>query len=659
MKKSLLLLFLLSLCVSLQAKDYVLSSPDGSVTVTVTDGDAVSYWVDCNGVVLLEPSFISMTLQDGTVFGGKDKFQVETRSVDESFAAPHFKRARVRDHFNELTLSAKKYDIIFRAYDDGVAYRFVAKGKKGDTVVKSEQAEFAFPKDWDLYVPYVGRDHSSFEPQFNSSFESLYSHHPLSKWEKGRLAFLPLTVEAANGMKVCLTESDLLDYPGMYLYNGDGSTTLKGVYAPYPDKIEQGGHNMLQGLVRSRKDFIAKGPATWALPWRVIIIAKEDKQLAESDMTWRLGRPAEDVDWSWVKPGKVAWDWWNDWNLYGVDFKAGINTETYKYYIDFASAHGIEYVILDEGWAVNLQADLMQVVPEIDLPALCRYAEQKKVGLILWAGYWAFYRDMEGVCKHYSAMGIKGWKIDFMDRDDQPMVQFYEKAAATAARYKMLCDFHGAFKPAGLQRTYPNVLNFEGIHGLENMKWATSAVDEVTYDVTVPFTRYVAGPADYTQGAMRNANKANYHPSNSEPMSQGTRCHQLAEYIIFDAPLTMLCDSPSNYLQEQECTDFIASVPTQWDETIALDGKIAEYVVLARRSGSTWYVGALGNWDARDLDIDLSPLGTRQAEGVAFIDGANAHRAARDYKKTEASIRDGRWKVRLAPGGGAVLVVKQ
>ena len=658
MKKNLFLLLFLSLGLLLQAKDYVVTSPDGSVTVTVSDGDAVSYWVDCNGVVLLEPSFISMTLQDGTVFGGKDKFRVTRRTVDESFDVQNFKRARVRDHFNELTLSAKRYDIIFRAYDDGIAYRFVAKGRKGETVVVAEQAEFAFPEDWNLYVPYVARDNSSFEPQFFSSFESTYSHHPLSKWEKGRLAILPLTVEAAGGIKVCVTESDLLDYPGMYLYNGNGSTTLTGVYAPYPDKVEQGGHNMLQGLVRTRKDYIAKGPASWAFPWRTLIIAREDKQLAESDMTWRLGRPASDGDWSWVKPGKVAWDWWNDWNLYGVDFEAGINTETYKYYIDFASAHGIEYVILDEGWAVNLQADLMQVVPEIDLPALCRYAEQKNVGLILWAGYWAFNRDMEGVCRHYSQMGIKGWKIDFMDRDDQPMVQFYEKAAATAAKYRMLCDFHGAFKPAGIQRTYPNVLNFEGIHGLENMKWSTSAVDQVTYDVTVPFTRYVAGPADYTQGAMHNATRRNYYPSNSEPMSQGTRCHQLAEYLIFDAPLTMLCDSPSNYMQEPECTDFIASIPTEWDETVALDGKIAEYVVIARRSGSTWYIGALGNWDAHDLTVDLSPLGIQHVEGEAFVDGANAHRAARDYRKVETSVHGAVWKVHLAPGGGAVLVLK-
>ena len=658
MKKLLFVAMVLFLAMGLPAKDYVLTSPDGLVTVTVSTGDVVSYTVDHGGIRLLAPSRVSMTLQDGTVFGGKDRFRISRRSVDEFVAAQNFKRAAVRDRFNELTLVAKRYDIIFRAYDDGVAYRFVAKGKAGETIVKDEQAEFNFADDWNLYVPYVARDNSSFEPQFFSSFENTYAHHALSQWEKGRLAFLPLTVEAADGIKLCVTESDLLDYPGMYLFNGDASTKLTGVFAPYPDEVEQGGHNMLQGIVRSRKEYLAKGPASWAFPWRTVIIATEDKDLLQSDMTWRLGRPADSRDWSWVKPGKVAWDWWNDWNLYGVPFESGVNNDTYKYYIDFASEHGIEYVIMDEGWAVNREADLMQVVPEIDLPMLCRYAESKNVGLILWAGYWAFNRDMEGVCRYYSEMGVKGWKIDFMDRDDQPMVEFYAKAAEVAAKYRMMVDFHGAFKPAGLQRTWPNVINFEGIHGLENMKWADASVDQVTYDVTVPFTRYVAGPADYTQGAMRNATRGNYRPVNSEPMSQGTRCHQLAEYIVFDAPLTMLCDSPSNYMQEPECTEFIASVPTVWDETIALDGRIAEYVVLARRSGSTWYVGVLGNWEERDLEIDLTPLGVKDVPAKGFMDSRNSHRAARDYC-TVAETCDGCWRVHLAPGGGAVLVLDE
>jgi len=656
MKKIILLMAAVLAVFGAQAREHVLKSPDGQIVVTVTDGNQVSYSVERNGVKLLAPSEISMMLSSGYKFGGKDSYKASRKSVDQTIPARNFKRAKVRDHYNELTLSTGNYDIVFRAYNDGVAYRFVARGKQGEFAVAYEQAEFAFPYDYSAYIPYVARDFVTFEQQFFNSFESTYSHHPISKWEKGHLAFLPLTVEAANGIKLCITESDLRDYPGMYLCNQEGGRSLRGVFASTPSQVEQGGHNMLQGIVRSRHNYLAKTTSPHAFPWRVIVIAKEDRQLAESDLTWRLAAPASNADWSWVKPGKVAWDWWNDWNLSGVDFRTGVNNDTYKYYIDFASEHGIEYVILDEGWSVNKEADLMKVVPEIDLPMLCRYAAEKNVGLILWAGYWAFNRDMEGVCKHYSAMGIKGWKIDFMDRDDQEMVNFYEKAASVAAKYHMLVDFHGAFKPSGLQRTWPNVLNFEGIHGLENMKWARPEVDQVTYDVTVPFTRLVAGPADYTQGAMRNANRANYYPSNSEPMSQGTRCHQLAEYVIFDAPLTMLCDSPSNYRREEECASFIASIPTVWDETIALDGKIAEYVVIARRSGSKWYVGALGNWDARDLEIDLSRLGVSSKQGDAFVDGVNADRAARDYRREKVTV-NGKWKVHLAPGGGAVLVL--
>ena len=450
-----------------QAKDFEVKSPDGKIVVTVASGEHVSYSIEREGVKLLAPSRISMMLIGGYMYGGPSNFKASVKRVDQTIPARNFKRAQVRDRYNELTLSTDTYSIVFRAYDDGVAYRFVAGGKAGEFAVAYEQAEFAFPYDYPAYVPYVARDNSTFDAQYFNSFENTYAHHIISKWEKGRLAFLPLTVEAANGIKLCITEADLRDYPGMYLCNQEGGRALRGVFAGSPAQVDQGGHNQLQGLVRSRHNYLAKLTSPHKFPWRVIAIAKEDRQLAESDLTWRLAAPAAAGDWSWVKPGKVAWDWWNDWNISGVDFKSGINNDTYKHYIDFASEHGIEYVILDEGWAVNKQADLMQVVPEIDLPMLCDYAKQKNVGLILWAGYWAFNRDMEGVCKHYSAMGIKGWKIDFMDRDDDQMVKFYEKAAATAAKYHMLVDFHGAYKPTGLQRTYPNIMNFEGIHGLE------------------------------------------------------------------------------------------------------------------------------------------------------------------------------------------------
>ena len=649
MKKFIALLSLL-LAFTAAAKDYSLLSPDGRLQISVQTGSVLTYAVSYDGQQLITPSEIGLTLEDGTLFGPGTKFTKAVKSArNQSFQTALFKRSEVKDVCNELRLKAKGWDLVFRAYNDGAAYRYEPQKP---VTVKSEKATFRFAEDWPAYVPYTGNGDND-GSQFYTSFESTYQYHKLSEWDRGHLVFLPITIEAANGIRICLVESDLLDYPGMFLGNDGGTPNLYGIYAEVPTEVDRDGHNKLQRIVRKRADVIAKDTET--LPWRGIVVATEDRQLAQSDFVYRLATPAEDKDWSWVKPGKVAWDWWNDWNIYGVDFEAGINNETYKYYIDFASAKGIEYVILDEGWSV-VGKSLLDIVPEIDLEMLSKYAQEKGVGLILWAGCWPFNQDMEAVCAKYSAMGIKGWKIDFMDYDDQQMVQFYRRAAETAARYGMMCDFHGAFKPTGLNRTYPNVINFEGVYGLENMKWNQRA-DEVTYDVTIPFVRLVAGPADYTQGAMRNGTRANYRAVNSEPMSQGTRCHQLAEYIVFDAPLTMLCDSPSNYLQEPECTEFIASVPTVWDETIALDGKIGEYVVMARRKGDAWYIGALNGWEARDLEIDLSFLPADKTRGTAYQDGVNAHRAARDYKKTGAQVSGGKVKAHLAPGGGYVLVV--
>jgi alpha-glucosidase len=463
-----------------------------------------------------------------------------------------------------------------------------------------------------------------------------------------------MMVDASKGRKIVIAEADLMNYPGMFLYNEDGKTTLKGRFAPVPKTLKQGGHNELQMLVPEREDYIAALDGACSFPWRIITVSENDAQMADNDMVWKLSTPAEPgADWSWVKPGKVAWDWWNDWNIYGVDFRAGINNDTYKYYIDFASKHGIEYVIMDEGWAVNLKADLFQVIPEIDLQMLVDYAKERNVGIILWAGYWAFDRDMEKVCKHFSEMGVKGFKIDFMDRDDQVMVDFHRRAAEMCAKYKMMVDFHGTYKPTGLHRTYPNVVNYEGVNGLEQMKWSTMEdCDQVLYDVQIPFIRMVAGPADYTQGAMRNATRGNYRDVYSEAMSQGTRCRQLAEFMTFDAPFSMLCDSPSNYMQEEECTKFIAGIPTVWDETKALDGKVGEYIVMARRSGEDWYVGALTDWDARDLAIDLSFLPAGNYTIEYYKDGINADRAARDYKKVVEDFTPGKINIHMAPGGG-------
>lgn len=637
-------------------RDYQVSSPDGHITASVTVGENISYTVSRDGQTLIAPSVISMNLSDGIVFGQNDKVRKTVRaSFDETFPTVAYKKAEVRDNYNQILLNFKEFSLIFRAYDDGVAYRFVSNlDKKKTYEVISEQAEFNFGEDRQAFIPYVNSGAKTVEGQFFNSFENTYTVQNLSQWRKDRLAFLPLVVAADNGVKILITEADLTNYPGMHVIGTEGSNSLKGTFAPYPKVIEQGGHNKLQGMVKERENFIAKASGDEIFPWRVIVVSTSDSQLAVNDMVWKLS-PKQDVgtDYSWVKPGKVAWDWWNDWNLYGVDFKAGINNETYKYYIDFASTHGIAYVILDEGWAVNLQADLFQVIPEIYIQELVDYGKERGVGIILWAGYWAFNRDMEKVCKHYSEMGVKGFKVDFMDRDDQLMVNFHARAAETAARYDLMLDFHGTYKPTGLSRRWPNVVNYEGVHGLEQMKWRPKECDQVTYDVTVPFIRMAAGPMDYTQGAMRNASKSNYRPVYNEPMSQGTRCRQLAEYVVFDSPLNMLCDSPSNYIAEVECTEFIAACPETWDESLGVNGEIGKYITIARRSGDAWYVGVLTNWDERDITLDLSFLGEGDWILDIFLDGPNAEKVARDYVHTTATVPANREiTVHLAPGGG-------
>lgn len=641
-------------------KQLLLSSPDGKLKSTITVGDKLTYDISCNGQQVLAPSPISATLDNGKVWGDKARLvKVTEKKNDTQIDAPFYRSSCVRDYYNELTLRFKgDYSVVFRAYNDGVAYRFVNHAKKPFCIL-NEEVDYRFPADVTASVPYVnaGKD-GDYNGQFHNSFENVYTTAPISQLNKERLMFLPLVVQATPEVKVCITETDLNNYPGLYLTNAKGSNSLSGIQAPYPKTMKQGGHNNLQMRVQTREEYIAKVDGPRNFPWRVAVVTTRDTQLAASNLSYLLAEPSKLSDTSWIKPGKVAWEWWNDWNLCGVDFKTGVNNATYKAYIDFASLYGIEYVILDEGWAVNLEADLMQVVKEIDLKELVDYAAARNVGIILWAGYYAFERDMENVCRYFSEMGVKGFKVDFMDRDDQLMTDFNHRAAAMCAKYHLILDLHGTHKPAGLNRTYPNVLNFEGVHGLEQMKWRPAGFDQITYDVMIPFIRQVAGPMDYTQGAMRNATRENYYPSYSEPMSQGTRCHQLAMYIVLESPFNMLCDSPSNYMREPESTSFIAQVPTVWDETVVLDGKMGEYIITARRKGDTWYVGGLNNWDARDVEVDLSFLSSGSHKAVLFKDGVNAHRTARDYKREEVSVSSAQpLKVHLAPGGGFTLQI--
>ncbi|MBP5663743.1 MAG: glycoside hydrolase family 97 protein [Bacteroidales bacterium] len=687
MKEKLLLILLLCIVLAGTAQTETLYSPDGYIKVMVDcSTNQLQYsvqsthpYIDSLGNAFIMPSEIGIELDNGTILGRNPKVtKIERKSVDQEVTAHFYKKAKIQDRYNELIISFKgNFKVIFRVYNSGIAYRFVTN-RKDSLVIKHEMAEFNFPANGisnmepKALIPYVNRQaakNGDFSEQLCTSFENTYVDTFLHNMANDRLAFLPMMVKVffmprwesnLNNWHVrtaVITEADLRDYPGMYLKHTKGNSMI-GYFAPLPKTWEQGGHNNLQYVVKERENYIAKTAGTRAFPWRVIAIATEDKDLANNDLVYLLSESSKVADISWIKPGKVAWDWWNNWNIWGVDFKAGINNETYKYYIDFAAEKGIEYVILDEGWAVNKQADLFQVVPEIDLPMLVKYAESKGVGIVLWAGYAAMDKEMERVCKHYSEMGVKGFKVDFMDRDDQIVVNFYERMAATAAKYHLFIDFHGAYKPTGLSRTYPNVLNYEGVFGLEQCKWVDSKTDMVKYEVTIPFIRMLAGPMDFTQGAMRNAAYWCYFPSWNEPMSQGTRCRQLAEYVIFDAPFAMLCDAPTAYMQEPECTDFIAKVPTVWDETRILDGKVGKYIVTAKRKGNTWYIGTITDWNARTIEINLKELGITSGSMTMFVDGPNAHRKGIDYqKKTMVVPADGKLSLELAPGGGAAVTI--
>ncbi len=661
--KSLILCILLTLCsnIVLSQKTYNLESPQKKINITISaDGDILKYSVTHDNTPIITDSPISMELNDGKILGANPIVRsYDIENVNETIKSVLYKKETIIDNYNELTLNFKgNYSIQFRAYDDGIAYRFITKFSK-PIIVKKENITYNFDDDYTAYIPYVNpsKGHGdNISRQFFNSFENTYSITPISEMENDKLAFMPILISLKDNKKVVITEADLEDYPGTYLTkNKNNKNSIVGMHANYPKVEEQGGYNNLQYIVKEREDYIAKVQGTRDFPWRCMIISENDKELLNNDMVYKLASPSRIEDESWIVPGKVAWEWWNAWNIKGVDFESGINNETYKHYIDFASEYGIEYVILDEGWAVNKEADMFNVIPEIDIYELVDYADNKGVGIVLWAGYYAIERDMEEICKYYSELGVKGFKVDFIDRDDQKAVNFYYKMAETAAKYNLIIDFHGAYKPTGLNRTFPNVLNFEGVYGLENLKWNQN-IDLVTYETTIPFIRMLAGPLDFTQGAMRNANRDNYRAVWTEPMSQGTRCRQLAEYVIFESPFNMLCDSPSNYRDEDECAKYITEIPTVWDETIALDGEVGEYVIIARRSGDRWYVGGITNWEDREIEIDLSSLNLKHNQATEFRDGVNANKIAEDYSKNIITIDNNTYMVKMSKGGGFVLI---
>jgi len=634
-----------SLISAQKAGHYEVKSPDGYIILDVNAGPKLEWSVSFKEKQVIAPSPLSIALETGEILGDNAVIKNALREkIDARFNAINYRKKVVSNICNQLTLNCKNdFGIIFRVYDDAVAYRFFT-GKKGEIFIKNEEANFNFSEDYKSFVP-IQHDYRDGKI-FNTSFESLYREIKISDFPKDSLAFLPILVDLKNHIKAEILEADLEDYPGMYLDLNQTGKGYKGVFAPYPLEVYVKGLNIIPSM---RAEYIARTKGARSFPWRAVVITSQDIDLLNCDIVQKLASPSRLEDISWIKPGQVSWDWWNDNNISHVDFRSGINNSTYKYYIDFASANNIPYIIIDAGWTT--EQDLTKTIPEINVEELVKYGKQKNVGIILWASWKAVQQQMEKVFPYYSNMGIKGFKIDFFDRDDQLAVASVYEIAKSAAQYHLLVDYHGIYKPTGLQRTYPNVVGNEGVRGMENVKWANEDVPH--YDVTLPYIRNLAGLMDYTPGAMRNSNQDNFRPVYSMPFSKGTRCHQLAMYVVFEVPLQMLSDNPTVYMKEQECTDFITSVPTTFDETVPLAGEVAEYVAIARKKDNIWYVGAMTDWTPRELTLDFSFLESGEYKAIIFSDGTNADRDATDYIKEIRTIRSGdKLSIKLSNGGG-------
>lgn len=643
-----LLLLIRNASFAAKEKKYVLSSPDGTLKVEISAGNELAYQVMHGNDTILSHSNIGLVLENGTIVGKTPRITGERRrKIKDNIESPFYRFKEFVATGNELDLKLKGgFGIIFRAYNEGVAYRFYTT-QSSDIIIKEEQAEFNFKEDYTAYLPYTTND----KKPMVMAYQNVYDITPLSKAQP-KLAFLPVTVDCGS-VKLTLLESDLEAYPGMFVQSQQGKYGLKGVFAPYPAKTDFYPWRK-QEYVTETTDFISRSRGSRSYPWRVLAITEKDTDMPVNNLVYALASPNRIGDTSWIKTGKVAWDWWNDWNLKGVPFKAGINMDTYKYYIDFASRNGLEFIVLDEGWYDPKSGDMLTVIPELDLPELIAYGKSKGVEIVLWTVFNVLDSQLEAACKKYADMGIKGFKVDFLDRDDQTAVEMVYRIAEMTARYKLTLDLHGIYKPTGINRTYPHIINFESVFGMEEVKWTDIKNNMPLYDVTFPYIRMMVGPVDYTPGAMRNATKADWRAMYYTPASMGTRCHQLATYIVHDSPFTMLCDAPTNYLNEQECVDFIASLPVEVDSTFIASGELGKYIVTVRKKDVNWYIGGMTNWDERDVQLDFSFLPEGMSyTAVLFKDGVNANKQAEDYRKETIRIdKDSRLTLHLASGGG-------
>ena len=646
-----ILCFVLLLHTAAFAKDYTLNSPDKKNTIKIEVNKKIFWSVLRGSELLIKPSAMSLLLGDGRQLGASPiVLKSTTNTIDQTITAVIPVRNKfIPEVYNELKLVMKGgYSIEFRAYNDGVAYRFVTSLGTSPVEINKEEVTFNFNENCQIYLPKENN------PELQSHYEGDFKAMKLADIPAEQYGYLPLYISTTAGTKMVVTESDLHDYPNLFLF-GTGSNSLTGQFPKVILESKPKGKSDRTEIIVKKAEYHAKTTGNRTYPWRTVIISPTDKGLLENELVYKLARPNVLKDTQWIKPGKVAWDWWNDNNIYGVNFKAGLNTDTYKYYIDFASAYGLEYIILDEGWS-RTTTDLLASNPQLDLEELIKYGKEKNVGVILWALWKPLDQHMDEILDQYVKWGVKGIKVDYMARADQYMVNFYERTAQETAKRKLLLDMHGAYKPVGLNREYPNLLNYEGVRGMENDKWEETITPE--HDTTLPFTRMAAGPMDFTPGAMINSNKDEFHISKTSPMSRGTRAHQASMYVVYDSPLQMLCDNPSNYLKEPVYTHYISRFPTTWDKTIALEGKISEYAVVARKNGNNWYIGGMTNWDARSFSIPLTFLDHKKYKIEILKDGINVSKHAADYQLiTKEITANETLTVDMAAGGGYVAIL--
>lgn len=640
-----MLFCLMAACGSLAfAGNYTVNSPNNRLLVNVETGINTTYSVSFNGKVILNPSPISMTFDNGMIIGRNMKVNKVEHFSKNDVLTPvvRQKSDQIVDHYNEMVLESDDYQLHFRVYDDGLAYRFHTEFADSLKVL-NEEVTYCFPEDYNTLFPEERTMLSAQQPMFKPM--------KLSEIGTDRFCSTPILIKLDEKARIFISESDLESYPGMFLRK-QGKYELAGKFAAV--SLEDYKTDDRQIFPTKRADYIARVNGTRSYPWRAMIVSEDDAKLMTNQLIYKLA-PESEGDFSWVRPGKIAWDWYNALILTGVDFKCGINNETYKYYIDFASQYNIEYVVIDDGWSEAW--DVTKTIPEINMEELVAYGKKKNVDLILWVSWAPFREKLDEAFDKFSEWGIKGIKMDFMNRDDQEMVDFYYEVARKAVKHKMLVDFHGAYKPTGWLRTFPNVLTSEGVAGLENHKWGSFVTPK--HNVTLPFTRMVAGPMDYTPGAMINFHEKDHKIWFNLPASVGTRCHQLGMYVVYESPLQMLADSPSNYYREPACMEFLSQVPAVWDETRVLKASVGEYVVVARRKGDVWYIGGMVGEKGQKFEIDLDFINKGNKTLTYWEDGVNVDMNANDFARRTQKVKKGdKITITMYDGGGYAAIIK-